>query len=129
MVDANEGLSTVKPHRFNVLSVVCGQAIIELPARPDYAAPIHRADRDFAVKGAKPRQLFQDIGARQHAVDPGQGEAAHQALEECVAVSHSERVVAEGDFAARRVIGGEDQQLTVIACERATTPSYERVPE
>ncbi|CAB4589665.1 unannotated protein [freshwater metagenome] len=77
-----------------MLSVVRGQAIIEFPARPDDATSVHRANRDFAVKGAKPRQLFQDIGARQHAVDPGQGEAAHQALEERVAVSHSERVVA-----------------------------------
>ena len=96
-----------------MVGVVGGEAVVDLPASPGEPAAVHRADGDLAVEGAEADEVLEDVGARQHAVDPRVVEGDEQPLEHRPAVDHRPRLAGHADHPPRRVVGGDDEQRPV----------------
>ena len=113
VVDAQQHLAAVEPAGLDVVRVVGRHAVVELPVGADDAAAVHRADREPAIERAEPRELLEDVGTGEHTVDAGLGQGAHEPVEQRVAVSDRERIAAGREHAARRVVGGQDEETAV----------------
>ena len=105
-----------------MVDVIGRDAVVQLPTRADDSTPVDRAEGQLAVQRSEPREFLENVGARQHAVDVGQGEATDQSFEQSETIRHRERVSAQRNFAARGVIGGQDEQFAVGSRDGSASP-------
>ena len=70
-LDPQQGLAAVEPEGHDVLDVVGGHPVVELPLGSGDAAAVHRADGEPAVERAEQGELLEDVGTAEHAVDAG----------------------------------------------------------
>ncbi len=103
-----------------MIGVVGSEPVIELPPGARQPAPVHRADGDAVLEGAEPHEILEDVGAAEHAVDPGVLQRRQQPVEHRAAIGHRQRVVAHADHAASGVVGGDDEQHAVARQPVAT---------
>ena len=109
----------------DVLGVVGGQPVVELPPGTRDATPVHRADGEAAVQHPEEREFLEDVGAAQHTVHPRVGEGGDQPVQQGEAVRGGHRVRADRELAAGRVVGGDEEHAPVVPHERPTPPAGE----
>ena len=111
--DAQQGLAPVEAHARNVLGVVGGEAVVELPLGADDAAAVHRADCQPALEHTEVGELLENVGARHDPIDTIDGQATHEPVEEREPVGDRERIGAHAEHSARGVIGCKEHEPTV----------------
>lgn len=99
---------------------VAGEAVVQFEGGPRESAPVHGADDDPVLQRTEEQQVLQDVGTREHPVDAGAGQGEAEAFEQVEAVGHGQAVVADGEGAAGRMVGGDDHQSSGGAEERAS---------
>ncbi len=127
LVDAQQHLAGIEAGRDQVVGVVGGEAVVELPARPGEPAAIHRADRHAIVERAEQHEVLEDVGAGEHAVDTRVGERDEQPVEHHPPVDHRSRLAAHADHRPRRVVGGDDEQVAIGRHAVAARPPGQRI--
>ena len=90
---------------------MAGEAVIELIDQAGQAAAVHGAEDQLAVEGAQQEQVVHDVRGREDAVHVRVGQGDLQPVQQLAAVRHGHRVVADGQGAAGRVVGGDDEVL------------------
>lgn len=128
-MEAQQEFAGVQSAVEQVLSVVRGEPVVEFPGCAGQTATVHRADGDLVIEQAEERQLFEHVRRSEHAVDPRVGEHTPQAPEQFGAVRHRERVAADTERAACRMVGGDDQQAPVVGQRRPAGTLTQRVPQ
>ena len=109
--DAGEHLAAVGSQRVQRGGRVAGEAVVELVDQAGEPAAVHRAEEQLAVQCPEQEQVVHDVGGCEDAVDVRVGEGDLQPVQELAAVRHRHRVVADGEGAAGRVVGGDDEVL------------------
>ena len=117
-VDAEQHLAAVEPHPGDAVRVVPGEPVVHLEAGPGQAAPVHRADDHLVVQRAEQQQVLDDVGGAEHAVHAGPRQRERHPLQQVGPVGHGHRPVPGPQRAARRVVGGDDEDLVVRAEQR-----------
>ncbi len=128
-LDPQQGLPAVEPEGHDVLGVVGGEPVVQLPRCSGETAAVHRAHGEPTVQRAEERELLEDVGTAEHAVDPGVREPGDDPVQQRVAVRGGHRVGADGQLATRGVVGGEQQHPAVLAHQRPPTPVAEGLRE
>ena len=113
VLDAQQGLAAVEAHARNVLGVVGGEAVVELPLGADDAAAVHRANRQPALEYAEERELLENVGARHDPVDTIDSQPAHEPVEEREPVGDSKWIGAHPEHSARGVVSGEEHEPAI----------------
>ena len=109
--DAREHLAAVGPQRFQRGGGVAGEAVIEFVDQAGEPAAVHRAEEQLAVECPEQEQVVHDVRGGEHAVHVGVGQRDLQPVQQLAAVRHRHGVVADGEGAAGRVVGGDDEVL------------------
>ncbi|SII00422.1 Uncharacterised protein [Mycobacteroides abscessus subsp. abscessus] len=118
-VDPQQGLREVDAVAGHAGGGVTGEAVVDLEGRAGEAAAVHRPDGELAFEAAEEREVVEDVGSAEDAVDAGTGECRGEPVEEVLAVGHGQPVVADGVRSAGGVVGGDDEELRIGTADRA----------
>ena len=123
--DAHHHLAAIEARRPDAVRGVGRESIIELEAKAGQAATVHGAKDDLVLQGAEQRQVVDDVGRAQDAIDPGPFECQQQPPQQLAAVGHRHRVRPDFQDAAGGMIGGHQEEGAPLE-QRPALPLGER---
>ncbi len=112
--DAGQHLAAVGTQRLQRGSGVAGETVIELVDQAGQAAAVHRTENQLAVQCAQQQQVVHDVRGGQHTVDGRIGQGDLEPVQQQAAVRHGHRVAADGQGAAGRMVGCDDEVLPAV---------------
>ena len=112
--DAGEHLAAVGTQCLQRGGGVAGEAVIEFVHQAGEPAAVHRTEDQLALERAEQQQVVHDVRRGQNTVHVGVGQCDLQPVQELAAVRHGHRIIAHGEGAAGRVVGGDDEVLPAV---------------
>ena len=108
--DAHHHLAAIEAGRRDAVRGIGREAVIELEAKPGQSTAIHRAKNDLALQGPEQRQVIDDVGRAQDAIDTGPFQRDQQPAQQLAAVGHRHRVRPGFQNPARGMVGGDQKE-------------------